>query len=100
MKLIRTIDIEVLIWVAGLGLLALVDPNEQQHFSFCLFKNLGINVCPGCGLGRSISYFFHGDVVHSFRTHPLGIAAVTLLSVRTASLIRKSITSICVLRKI
>ena len=45
----------------------------------CLFSLVGIDNCPGCGLGKSISMIFHGDFVGSFNAHPLGIPAILLI---------------------
>ncbi|MFZ6013592.1 MAG: DUF2752 domain-containing protein, partial [Bacteroidota bacterium] len=50
---------------------------------------LGFDFCPGCGLGKSISYFFHGEISRSFATHPMGMAAVVILIFRNVDLIKK-----------
>jgi hypothetical protein len=68
---------EAFIWIAALLLLGFSDP-ASQHYTLCPFHNLGISFCPGCGLGRSITFFFHGMIAESFRLHPLGIPAVLL----------------------
>jgi hypothetical protein len=57
-------------------------PATDAHYSFCLFKVLGFNFCPGCGLGHSISYLFHGEVRASLSAHPLGIFAVIIILLR------------------
>jgi hypothetical protein len=87
---IRKINLEALIWLGGLLALALMNPDGTQHYSLCIFKNLGFNFCPGCGLGHSISYFLHGDLVHSWQAHPLGIVATIILLSRALSLLRMS----------
>ena len=63
MRLFRFIrdHLELLLWSGGLVFLALMDPGRPPLFDFCLFKRLGVPFCPGCGLGRSISYFLHGN---------------------------------------
>jgi len=50
----------------------------------CLFKLTFHIPCPGCGMTRSLTALWHGDLLLSFRYHPLGIplfavAATTLL---------------------
>ena len=45
--------------------------------------------CPGCGLGNSISYLFHGEIINSFNAHPLGIPALIILVSRIISLIKQ-----------
>ena len=77
---------ELSFWVSSLTLLALMSPSTDPHFSFCVFKLLGINFCPGCGLGHSISYFFHGNIKSSFSSHPLGIFAVIVILFRVYKL--------------
>ena len=76
MKL-RIINIEALIWISALVYLYFI--NANSHFSFCIFKNLGIDFCPGCGLGRSIHYLMHFEVAKSISVHPLGIFALPVL---------------------
>ncbi len=76
MKL-KNLNIEALIWI--LGLIYLFFVNTDSHYSFCLFKYLGIDFCPGCGLGRSIHYLMHFEILKSIHTHPLGIFAFIIL---------------------
>lgn len=80
------VNIEALCWIAGLIFLAAIDPYASQHLSFCPLHNLGFDFCPGCGLGRSISLLFHGDVGGSFRAHPLGIPALVILLARIGTI--------------
>jgi Protein of unknown function (DUF2752) len=60
----------------------LSNPQADGHFTLCPLYNLGFDFCPGCGLGNSISYLFHGQLRQSFAAHPLGIFAVIVLSLR------------------
>ncbi len=89
LKFIRA-NLEALIWLVALISLALTIP-ENDHYSFCVFHNLGFKYCPGCGLGHSISYFFHGEITKSFNAHPLGIFAVVILTYRIIFLFKRSI---------
>jgi len=90
-KLINFIDIEATIWMAALIYLAIIKPGTNQHFNFCLVKRMGVNRCPGCGVGRSISYLLHGDVRNSFKAHPLGIFALFVLVSRIVKLTGQTI---------
>lgn len=83
-------NLEAIIWMTALISLVFLDPTAS-HYSLCLFSHLGLGYCPGCGLGRSIAYFFQGDVTQSFNSHPLGMAAVFILSYRIIAVIRHSI---------
>jgi hypothetical protein len=73
---------ELAFWIAGLVSLAITDPTNQSHFSLCPLKMLGLTWCPGCGLGHSISFLFHGDVKSSLHAHWLGIPALIVILYR------------------
>lgn len=73
---------ELSFWIIGLTLLAFMQPGTDPHYSFCIFRVLGFKYCPGCGLGHSISYLFHGNISASFEAHPLGIFAVVVILFR------------------
>ena len=78
---------EAIAWSCGLILLAFMNPAARGEESLCLFHQLGIPFCPGCGLGHSISWFFHGNIAASLAAHPLGIVAVFILLHRIYSII-------------
>ncbi len=73
-------------WVSALLFLLFIDPNKEQIFSLCLFHNLGIDFCLGCGIGRSISFLYHGDIINSFNMHPLGVFAFFTILYRIVTL--------------
>ncbi|HVW95597.1 MAG TPA: DUF2752 domain-containing protein [Mucilaginibacter sp.] len=77
---------ELAFWVAALTSLALTNPGNASHFSLCPLKMLGITWCPGCGLGHSISFLFHGDIKSSFHAHWLGIPALFVILYRIYTL--------------
>ncbi|MGH2564397.1 MAG: DUF2752 domain-containing protein [Ginsengibacter sp.] len=79
--------------MAALILLAAMPPGTDPHYSFCLFKQLGFKYCPGCGLGHSISYLFHGNIRASFTAHPFGIFAVIIIINRILKLFRQNVFS-------
>ena len=81
---------ELSVWVGGLLWLALMNPAAEVHFSLCIFKWIGLSFCPGCGLGHSISWLFHGKLQQSLNAHPLGIFAVVVLLFRIFTLIKIS----------
>jgi len=49
---------------------------------------MGFTWCPGCGLGHSISFLFHGDIKSSFHAHWLGIPALIIIVYRIYVLAR------------
>jgi hypothetical protein len=79
---------EAVIWISALAFLAMSDP-AIHHYTLCPLDNLGISICPGCGLGRSIGYFFRADIESSVLSHPLGIPAIILLIYRSVSILVK-----------
>jgi Protein of unknown function (DUF2752) len=81
---------ELCTWIAGLFLLAIMNPAGTPHFSLCLFKWAGLSFCPGCGLGHSISWLFHGNLTQSLQAHPLGIFALAVLLLRIFTLIKNN----------
>lgn len=78
---------EAFIWITALMFLAFSHPGPA-HYTLCPLKNLGFHFCPGCGLGTSITYFFHMDLKASIEAHPLGIPAVMLLITRSVQVFR------------
>lgn len=81
-KIVGQVNLEMIIWPMALIFLAVTNP-DMSHWSLCPVKNMGFDHCPGCGLGRSISFIFNGQWVQSFEAHPLGIPAIALLVYRT-----------------
>jgi hypothetical protein len=65
-----------------------MNPAGDTHYSLCFFKWAGISFCPGCGLGHSISWLFRGEIMASFKAHPLGIFAIAVLLHRIYILIK------------
>lgn len=92
-------DFETFIWISGLIFLYLINVNGSSHFTFCPLKNLGINFCPGCGLGRSIHYFLHLEIMKSFQSHPLGIFAFFILLNRIIFLLKENFIKEKLLKK-
>ena len=78
---------EAMIWLLAIIGLAIYEPTNGEHVSFCLLNNLGLTFCPGCGIGRSISHALHGDIQASFAMHPMGLFALPVLVFRILSLI-------------
>src|SRR5579872_2807128 len=77
---------ELVFWVAALVSLAFTNPAGPIHFSLCPLRALGITWCPGCGLGHSISWIFHGNLINSWRAHWFGIPALGIILYRVCSL--------------
>ena len=81
-----TFSKEALIWIVGLIILFFTYPAGQEHYSLCIYHNLGFESCPGCGIGRSIGSLMHGDFYASWANHKLGIIALPFILVRIIQL--------------
>ncbi len=77
---------EALIWLSALIFLAISNP-AGHHYTLCPLDNLGITYCPGCGLGRSVGYFFRADLASSVLSHPLGVPTIILLIYRSVKIL-------------
>jgi len=73
--------IEWLVFLTGLILMATLDPTVQGT-SLCLFDFIGIESCPGDGLGHSIAWFFRGEFDNALQANLFGPFAVIILSLR------------------
>ena len=82
-----SVGLEPFVWIGALVYFALIDPSASTSLSICPLHNLGFQYCPGCGLGRSISFLLHGDILSSIQTHLLGIPAALVLGGRTISIL-------------
>lgn len=60
----------------GIILISLIFTFAGLHGPGCLWRMMIHIPCPGCGLTRSIRALWHGNLVESFRYHPLGIPLV------------------------
>ncbi|MDR0968968.1 MAG: DUF2752 domain-containing protein [Lentimicrobiaceae bacterium] len=81
-------NLEAFIWLTALLLLFFMPPDSTQQ-TLCAWHHLGIERCPGCGLGHAISAAFHGQFLHSFQLHLLGIPAIAILLWRSFFLFYK-----------
>jgi len=90
-NIFRLANIEAFCWVILLAGAAFIDPNGGGHASYCVFRNMGIEWCPGCGIGRSIAALYHGDIIGSLRMHPLGAAALSFFVYRIIYIFRLSL---------
>lgn len=96
MKTLGHIPLELVFWVLALVMLATaapVEPGHVHHFTLCPLANMGFDWCPGCGIGRSITQLFHGNVSASIAHHWFGIPALVIILCRIVALIKLRITN-------
>jgi hypothetical protein len=67
-----------IIWLTALTCLFFLNPSEDGT-SLCLFRFVGINWCPGCGIGHAIHFALHGQFFESIKEHWLGIPATAAI---------------------
>jgi hypothetical protein len=78
---------ELTFWILALTSMAIMSPTND-HSSFCPINSVGLGFCPGCGLGHSISWLFHGNIGASIDAHPVGWFAVLIILYRIITLVR------------
>lgn len=61
------------LWSLVLVVLYFLDTSSSQ--SLCIFKFMGFDSCPGCGLGHAIHDVLHWNLRQSIQEHILGIPA-------------------------
>lgn len=83
--MLKKIPLELIFWLTAIISLAISDPS-LPHYSLCVFRFLGWQHCPGCGLGHAIAYLLRGDIVKSWHSHPLGGFAIIVIFRRMATL--------------
>lgn len=76
-----------MIWIVGLAAVAAPDPAVASDWTLCVFHSLGLELCPGCGLGHSIGFLVRGAFAASFEAHPLGVPIFAVLLARSGNLI-------------
>ena len=77
--------IELCFWITAIFLLFFMNA-ERNESSLCFFHWLGIDWCPGCGIGHSIHSALHLQFIQSLQQHPLGIVAVVIIFSRIKQL--------------
>jgi len=78
----RWFRLELLFWISGLMYLMVCDPSGTPLIDLCPAKVLGIDGCPGCGLGKSIAWLLEGNLSESLKAHLLGPFALTVVTHR------------------
>jgi len=70
--------------------------NHNHHLetdqSLCPFKMLTGFPCPGCGITKSLVYFYEGDILKSLSYHVLGPFVIAFCIITIAVLITELVT--------
>ena len=81
-------NMELLFWPAALVLLFFMHTDSPQQ-SLCFFRFIGLQSCPGCGIGHAIHEALHLRFSQSFQAHFFGIPAVAIILHRIYSLTKQ-----------
>ncbi len=81
-------NIELLFWIAALTALFFLRVDIPQT-SLCFFSLIGLQECPGCGIGHAIHYALRFDFEASFHHHVMGIPGVIIIFIRIKQLLYK-----------
>ncbi|MDX1618944.1 MAG: DUF2752 domain-containing protein [Balneolaceae bacterium] len=79
-------------------MLALMNPYTDSGTSLCLLDALGIAYCPGEGLGHSIAFTIRGDLSSAWAAHPIGPAAVGMITYRIMELWKKAFRTVTIFK--
>lgn len=85
---------ELIFWVLVLLALGVATPEAYghvHHFTLCPLASLGIEWCPGCGLGRSITQVMHGNITESWKHHWFGVPSILIILYRIGELAKLNI---------
>lgn len=78
-------------WAGALVYLYFLDISGGEHFTLCLFRLIGFDQCPGCGIGRSIHCALHFDWSSSWNYHWWGIPALGIIIFRIITLLKNTL---------
>lgn len=82
---------ELIVWISAIIILSFLP--ETPGLSLCIFKAIGFDRCPGCGIGNSIHHALRMKFTTSWNEHSMGILAVLIIFRRIFQLIpNKKIT--------
>ena len=84
--------LELICWSATLIVLFFM-PVDNNGQSLCIFRFIGLQSCPGCGLGHSIHYALNFQLSQSFHAHFFGLPAVLIIlhRIKQLSIFKKPI---------
>jgi hypothetical protein len=86
--LLSRFPLELVIWIGSIFAILALDPMGEAHVSLCPLDQLGLDWCPGCGLGRSMNLLAHGEIQASWSMHPLAMFAFVVIFSRIWTLIK------------
>lgn len=65
----KKVPLELFFWIASLMAVLTINP-DVEAFSLCPLHHLGIEWCPGCGIGRAMNLLVRGKFSAAWQMHP------------------------------
>jgi len=61
--------LELIFWIGSMAAILTINP-EVEAISICPLHQMGLDWCPGCGLGRAMNLLASGEFQASWSLHP------------------------------
>ena len=74
-------NLEIIFWISGMVLIFFMN-TESNQATLCVFRFIGFNHCPGCGIGHSIHHALHFQFWQSYQSHWMGLPSVVIIFFR------------------
>jgi hypothetical protein len=88
LKQLLTQNTELILWLMALVFVWIMPTTPLQ--SFCVFKQLGITFCPGCGIGKAMHEAMHAQWLTSWHYHKFGLPALAIITWRILQLLNQT----------
>lgn len=85
---LQPFPLELILWIGSIIAILTINPYSDS-FSLCPLHNLGLDWCPGCGLGRAMNLLARGEFKASWEMHPLASLAYGVIFHRIWILIKQ-----------
>ncbi|MEY2706223.1 MAG: hypothetical protein RL407_2285 [Bacteroidota bacterium] len=80
--------LELIFWLGCIVAVLTINP-EIEAFSICPLHQLGLEWCPGCGLGKAMNLLARGEVQASWQFHPAASLAYGVIFHRIWVLVKQ-----------
>ena len=85
---LQPFSLELILWIGNIIAILTINPYSDS-FSLCPLHNLGLDWCPGCGLGKGMNLLARGEFKASWEMHPLASLAYGVIFHRIWILIKQ-----------
>ena len=85
---LQPFPLELILLIGSIIAILTINPYSDS-FSLCPLHNLGLDWCPGCGLGKGMNLLARGEFKASWEMHPLASLAYGVIFHRIWILIKQ-----------